>query len=469
MKNVVKGSEQVPESQVKADLFAEQGYTRPLRALSRTLEEWERAEDELQAKTDIEIYSEMQDDPDVKSALGLKIGAVLGGDINIHPAVRDTEDNFETAKEQAEFIDYCLEKMDGGKYDWLEEVLLDSLGQGIGFCEKNFRYNEDPERFTGLITLKSIKAKPPKYLEVKLDDFNNVKGMRIKLGSEEHPLDPDKFAVLTYNGKYGHPFGRSDLRGAYRYWWAKQRIFEWWLVFSERFGMPTALGKVPKGTPPDKREEFLDMLDSIHQDTSVVIDNDQEVEMLTGNQTEKGGYEASLDYCGRQIAKSIVGNTLTTDQGTKGTGSYAQSKTHQDTLDVWVAKLKTKVEEFFNERIIKHLIDLNFKSPMYPRLDLGKVDDKDIVALAEALERLVNAGFIWAGEGWIRDFLGIPEKSADDLVAEEEEKAEKDAQQAAMQDALVKANVASNQANDPAKYPEEPPQKTSKKKDKPAQ
>lgn len=425
--------------------------------MSKTISQWEKAEDELQAKTDIDVYAEMQDDPDVKAALALKIGGVLSGDIQICPAVRDTEDNYEAAKEQAEFIDYCLEKMDGSKWQWLEEVLTDSLAQGLGLCEKNFHYNNDTERFTGLITLASIKTKAPKYLEVKLDDFNNITDLRIRFGSESHPIDKTKFALMTYNGKYSNPFGRSDLRGAYRYWWAKQRVFEWWLVFSERFGMPTAKGTVPPGTTEEKRDEFLAMLDTIHQDTSIVIQNDQEVEFLTANQTDKGGYEAQLDYCGRQMAKAILGNTLTTDQGTKGTGSYAQAKVHQDTLSVWIKKLKGVVEGWFNEEIARPLIDLNFAQPLYPRLDLGSVDDKDVATLAEAIERLINTQVVWNGEAWIRSYLGIPEKSADDIVKEEDEQATKEAKDAEMQKALIQAA--------PGNYPEDP---TSKKPGAPA-
>jgi phage gp29-like protein len=431
----------------------EEGISNAQAFLSKSWQQWLRVEDELERMTDCEIYDKMRHDPAVKSAFALKVGAVLGSDWQIVPAVKDTEEGYQDAKMQADFICYCLEEMNGSMPDTMEEVVNDALARGIGICEKVYQVLNTGE-FANKIGFWTVKSKDPRTFELMLDEFNNLVDLRIRLNGVTQSVTMSKFPILTHNGRYGSPIGYSDLRAAYRYYWAKQHAFEWWLVFAERFGMPTAKGIAQQGASKEQKEELAAVLDSIHQETSIVIEEGQQVELLTANQVAGGnGYESMEDFCDRQIAKAIIGNTLVTDQGTKGTGSYAQSKVHMDVLLIFVKKLRKKLQDWFFEQFIKPLIDMNFPNPLYPKLDMGDVDTKDIATLATAMETLINSGIVWEGESWIRGWIGIPEPSSDDMAAREKDKEEDAARQKAIQDAIRKNAFPATQSEE--KYEEE--------------
>jgi phage gp29-like protein len=124
-----------------------------------------------------------------------------------------------------------------------------------------------------------------------------------------------------------------------------------------------------------------------------------------------------------------------------------------DVLLIFVKKLRKKLQDWFFEQFIKPLIDMNFPNPLYPKLDMGDVDTKDIATLATAMETLINSGIVWEGESWIRGWIGIPEPSSDDMAAREKDKEEDAARQKAIQDAIRKNAFPATQSEE--KYEEE--------------
>ena len=375
------------------------------RAMAAGLEwqrEWALVSDDLLTRKGTDLYTEMRHDPDVKVGLLLKSCGVLAKGWALAPGVAEGEDGYEQAQEQSDFVQQCFDAMPGSLDDILEEVLFDGLALGTSIGEKNFLLRDD-----GRVGYKSLKPKDPQYYYLILDDYNNIERLILRgLGADE-ALDPAKFWFFTHQSSHSEPWGLSDLRAAYRYYWAKRKIMEWWLIWLEKYGMPIALGKAPRGTPAEVRTALLTTLNTIKQETAIVIDDDQTVELLVANQTAQGGFEAALEFCGKQITKAILGQTLSTDQGTSGRGSYAQAKVHQDVLSLFIRKLKRQTEEFVDEQIIRDLIDYNFAEHYYPNFSL-KLDEADLVELSEVFFRLTQSSIVDGRETWIREYLNLP-------------------------------------------------------------
>ncbi|UGQ17866.1 DUF935 family protein [Borrelia sp. RT1S] len=100
-----------------------------------------------------------------------------------------------------------------------------------------------------------------------------------------------------------------------------------------------------------------------------------DVKELLSKDSTNNAFLRAKEYADMQIAKLILGQTLTTQTGT--TGSYAISKTHQEVREDYAAADRRFVEEGFCV-LIKKVVDLNFgEQRFYPEFRyIEKFDEK---------------------------------------------------------------------------------------------
>lgn len=325
--------------------------------------------DDLAEREGLQIYDRMQTDAQVQAALATKKFAVLSGGWRVISASDRPGD-----MEAAQFCAVVLEEMAGTVEDALYGV-LDALAKGYSVSELNFRQMRSG-RWDGSIGLASIKQKDPALFDFETDEFLNVKAL-VRLGndgSESVRLPVEKFIIYTYMPTYADPRGRSDLRSCYRHWWTKDVILRFFASYLERFGSPVVKGTYRRGATRAQQEDLLRILDRIQQETAIVIPEDVTVDLLqAGLQGEKGFLEA-IAYHDRQMAKAILGETLTQEEGLR-TGALALAKVHQDTLKLRLQKIKRDLEETVaREQILRPLTRLNFAGAAVPRFELGAFD-----------------------------------------------------------------------------------------------
>jgi phage gp29-like protein len=369
--------------------------------------------DDLIGKRGWKIYDQMQQDAQVQACLAIKKSAVLSRGWEIHSASDDRED-----QAVAEFVRFALEDMRGSILDVLGNA-LDAIAKGFAILEINYRII-DRQPYRGLIGLASIKAKDPSTFVFDTDEFLNVRSLaRVSVncspsasnvpGRTKQVLPPEKFVIYSYNPKYESPYGTSDLRAAYKHYWSKDVLMRFMNLYLEKYGSPTAKGSYKRGTPKAAQEELLRVLERIQQQTAVVIPEDVQIELLEAHRGGEAGYLQALEFHDKQIAKAILHQTLMTDEGMR-VGSFALAKVHLSVLRMCLAKLKRDLEEtVMREQVIKRLVDYNFHVKAYPSFSLGPLEDRDLESLADAMAKLVAGGVVRSDEGWIREYLGLPE------------------------------------------------------------
>jgi phage gp29-like protein len=327
--------------------------------------------DSLTSQKGLAIYDEMQKDAQVQSCLNTKKFAVLADGWDIQPASTDAAD-----MEIAGFVKLCLTDMRGSVQDVLFKV-LDALAKGFSICEINYKViAEGP--YAGMIGLDSIKAKDPTAFGFDMDEFLNVRAL-VRMNQE---LPVDKFIIYTYMPGYELPHGQSDLRAAYKHWWSKEVILKFWNLYLEKFGMPTAKGSYRRGMPKDQQDELLRVLDKIQQETALVIPDDVTVELLEAQRGGDAGYQAAVEFHNKQIAKAILGQTLTSDEG--NAGSLAMAKVHENVLSFYLQKLKRDLEEtVMGEQVIRRLVEINFGSASCPVFVLENTDHTDAAQITQ--------------------------------------------------------------------------------------
>ena len=388
--------------------------------------------DDLLCQKGLSIYDEMQKDSQVRSCLNTKKFAVLSEGWDVQPASDDPRD-----VETARFVKFCLDDMRGSVQDMLFKV-LDALAKGFSICEINYKIIADGP-YAGMIGLDSIKSKDPSAFGFDMDEFLNVRGLMMAAPSFKADLPPEKFIVYTYMPGYELPHGQSDLRAAYKHWWSKEVILKFWNMYLEKFGMPTARGSYRRGMSKDQQDDLLRVLDKIQQETAIVVPEDVQIELLEAQRGGDAGYRDAVEYHNKQIAKAILGQTLTSDEGVRE-GTHALAQVHLSVLYFYLQKLKRDLEEtVMREQLIRRLVDFNLGASRrmvngewlmanggasvrsstinhqpstipngYPRFSLGGLDQRNLEQVAGLVTKLIDGKVIAPDEPWIREYLGIP-------------------------------------------------------------
>ncbi len=369
---------------------------------------WSAINDDLVTAKGSSIYSDMRHDPELKAALVIMTAGILAKGWELQP-YREAADDAKpsaAAKEQADFAQKCFDRIPGSLDDVLEETLRDAVAYGTGIAERNWEYIETGEH-AGKIGYKSIKTKDPSTFYFGLDEFNNITTLEVQTTGAREAVPIDKFAIFTIRSEHGEPWGTSEFRAAYRWYWLKNNLVKWWAVFLEKYGMPTAKGSVPRATSKAARTELLNVLKTIQQETAIVVDETHAVEFLTAAQSVgQDGYQALIGYCDKQMVKSLIGQTLTTDEGER-VGSMALGKVHESVQALILKRIRRRLEEYVDEQLIRPLLDYNFADPLYPNFSL-LLDEKDVNSLSEAIFRLISCEQVDPRESWIREWLGLP-------------------------------------------------------------
>lgn len=374
--------------------------------------------DDLLNQKGLAIYDQMQKDSQVRSCLNTKKFAVLSQGWDVQPASDDPRD-----VEIAQFVRLCLDDMRGS----LQDVLfasLDALAKGFSVQEINWKVIPDG-RYAGMIGLESVKSKDPSAFGFDMDEFLNVRALTMTAPGFKADLPTEKFILYTYMPAYELPHGQSDLRAAYKHWWCKEQLTKFWLAYHEKYGMPTAKGGYKRGTPKDQQDDLLRVLDKIQQESAIVIPEDVTIELLEAQRGGEAGYQNAVEYHNKQIAKAILGQTLTSDEGSR-VGSMALGRVHQDVLGFYLEKLKRDLEEtVMREQVVRRLVEFNFGgsagslpapgtsrrdggAARCPHFTLGSLKERDLSQLGDLISKLIAGEVVAPDEPWIREYLGLP-------------------------------------------------------------
>ncbi len=182
-----------------------------------------------------------------------------------------------------------------------------------------------------------------------------------------------KFLLPRNNPDFYNPYGKAILS---RCFWNVAFInggMEFWVKFSEKYGMPYMFGKYDRSMTDKEKTDFLRTLSDMVQDAIGLIPSDGSVEVMqTGSSGSSDIYKDLITKCENNISKAILGQTLTTDIGSSG--SYAASQTHEQVREDIINSDKLLVETEMN-KLIKFINIINFNDDVVPVFEFLKDED----------------------------------------------------------------------------------------------
>lgn len=203
-------------------------------------------------------------------------------------------------------------------------------------------------------------------------------------------LEPGLWAVSRY--RHRNPWAAGLMRtGA---WWAMFKRWSWrdWQIFADMFGLPVVVGYYEEGASEPARLALIEAVKQIGEDGYAVLSAATSIIMKesarSGDATSV--YPAISDRAEAQMSKLILGATLTTDAG--GKGSYALGAVHENKSYNLMVSDARRVEEMFVRDIGRPFVAWNgYGNAAPPRLKLQIVRESSLMERAEVLEILGTA------------------------------------------------------------------------------
>jgi phage gp29-like protein len=348
----------------------------------------------LQSKGGIEnlkVYRELLRDDQVASVWAQRRLALTSCETIVEPGGEDALSVQAAAELEAE--------LKGLAWDDITDKMLFAAFYGWGVAEILWRPNGQRVSFGG------IKVRDRARFRFDIDRNLYLWTMR---GGWELMPDRKFWTITTGADNHDEPYGLGLAHALYWPVFFKRNDVKFWLMFLEKFGMPTAIAKVPAGqiNDPQTVSKAVEMLRQIATDAGVVVPDTTVVELLEAARTGSADYAGMHDAMNAAISKIVVGQTMTTDNGS----SRAQGEVHERVAQKIVEADSDLLAESFNAGPARWWTEWNFPGAMTPKVYRLTEVPEDLNSRAERDSKIHALGFDPTeeyieehyGEGWVK-------------------------------------------------------------------
>lgn len=329
-------------------------------------------------------YDELERDGQVWAVMQKRRAALIGRPWEIEPA-----DDGAAAARAAELVRTQLADLG---MERLIEDLLGALLRGVAIVEVIWDATQ-----RGIAPVAARARDPARFAFEAVTDGAGRTDYALRVLTRARPVDGEpvpgrKFIVHRFGGRYDNPWG---LGLGHRLFWPcffKRQGVGFWLGALEKFGQPTGLGRYPPGTPEAEQARLLEALRAIATDAGVVIPEGMSIELIEAKRSGTfESYERLARYMDEEIARIVLGETLTTAVG--DSGSRALGAIHNEVrLEITRADAD-QLSRTLNATLVRWIVELNLPSAPAPRLWWDVSEPQDLAALAARDEALARIGY----------------------------------------------------------------------------
>ena len=330
--------------------------------------------------------------------------------------VKPDHPRYDAAIKAADLCRYVLNNIydpDTGARQDLREVvwyMLDACHIGFSAQELWWRlYDSGP--YKGMRGLRRVIPRRPKQvtfnidpLTTMVDSINNY----TPLGGWQSYLPLRKFLLYTYQGQNGLPYGSGLWRITYKHITSINELIKILIVALSKHG-GGMLKAVVHNPDPAHVKNVEAMLAKVANGAPLIVPAGMEVELLNLPNGVLEPILSALEYHEEQIVKAILGQSLTTGQGS-GSSSYALGGVHQDTQEYFVAHARLDVEKSIQQQVYAEIIRINLGEDymdVIPAHSQGEYDINERQKVADFIATMRTSGIVAANEPQLRDMTGF--------------------------------------------------------------
>lgn len=354
----------------------------------------------LQAKGggDYRVYREVLRDDQVKTCLQQRKLALVSKEWMVEPG-----DSSRRAKKAADRLERTLDEL---PWDNITAKMLS--GVFYGHAEAEILWARDGAE----VTIEAIKVRNQRR-------FGFAPDGSLRLLTTAKPqgeaVPPAKFWAYSCGDEHDDdPYGIGLAHWLYWPVFFKRNGVKFWLVFLEKFGMPTAIGKYPASASEDERNRLLLALGAIMSDSGIRIPETMQIELLEAARSGTADYTALYDRMDAAIAKVVLGHTGSTDATPGRLGGESNASEVRDDLIAADADL---ICSSFNCTVARWLTHFNDPLAPPPRVWRRTESDPDLNAQAQRDKLIFDIGFKptlkYITETYGEDFVEKTDNTAD--------------------------------------------------------
>lgn len=361
--------------------------------------------DELINRKGWQLYRDMRHDDQVKATLTFKKILVHGRSWEIKPAEADNAD----ADRIASFVKENLEEMN---FKRVVREALSALDFGFSVGEQIFEVKEwegNPH-----LMIKAIKHRDPETISIFADKHGNItKFEQNSKTGDVIDIKPSKIWHYAHQSEFQNHYGVSDLRAAYRNWWAKKFIINFWNVFLERLGAPMTMMKYPLGASDELKRLLKGILTGLSAKSEILVPEGVEVELIEATRAGQASYGDALQYHDNAISRALLVVALLGVGGNDvKRGSDSQSRLHLRVLFKMADELAQDLMKTFEMQVLRPLVDMNFEHDnLYPKFIWQDYGEFEGIEVADTVRLLHAAGIVDMDQedvNYARSILGLP-------------------------------------------------------------
>lgn len=363
-------------------------------------------------------YRKMLKDPQIKTGIGILTFFLLSREMKIISFSETEED-----KAAALFIQEVFKNMKT-KTRQVRKNIYSAIQYGFSANEIVFATNNEKQIVIhGIYPIDRGTVDHEEAFK-----FNKSTGdleaiVQIDSDDNEITIPIDKILLYSFDAEFNNPRGEAILESLYDTHYVKKRYEKWLAIFIEKHASPTLIGKISEGYTKYK-ETMREQLDEIRQGrTNMTIGETDAVEVLE-SQNKGEAFFSALERMDDIIFRALYLGNLILGQNSKA-GSYSQAETQLDVTKMILDGVHEEVAIEFQDLNDK-LIGYNFTDANSPKIVFEKFEDKDILALLEALKPYFEDDSLDSNSQWFKEIVasGIKEKSG--ITVEKENISPKD-------------------------------------------
>lgn len=324
----------------------------------------------------IKLYRDIERDAHAWAVLDKRKRAVIARPWNVEAATDDPRD--------AQAAELVAEQLRRIPFDRVCYELLDAVLMGYAVGEVIWQIDADQVRPIELISRGQERFR--------FDEDRRLRLITLNSPTEGELLEPRKFIVHRHGGRDANPYGLG--LGTRLFWpcYFKRQDISFWLVFLDKFGGPTALGKYPSGALDAEKQTLLAALAAIRQDSAVVIPDGMSAELLEAARSgSSDAYERMARYMDEQISLIVLSETMTTTAASAGLGS-SQADVHNDVRIELAMADGDLLADTLQATLCQWIVDFNLPGAGVPRIQRQFDEPEDKNVTAERDKKLTEMG-----------------------------------------------------------------------------
>ena len=325
---------------------------------------------------DLLIYEHVLSDEEVKSALNQRMLAVTQCEWDVEPGGKRAIDKAAAADLKAQLH----------RIGWDNVTTKMLFGVFYGYAVAELIYRPEGAR----VVMDAIKVRNRRRFRFGKD--GDLRLLTMSTMTEGIPALPPYFWHFSCGADHDdEPYG---LGLAHWLYWSvnfKRNDVKFWLIYAEKFGMPTGVGRYDPDATEGERQKLLAAVRAIQTDSGIILPKGMEIALLEAARSGASDYATLYAAMNAAIQKVVLGQTAST-QGTPG-------KLGADNLQADVRKDIIKADadlicESFTLGPARWLTEWNFPGAAVPRVYRITEEPEDLDSRATRDKTITEMGFV---------------------------------------------------------------------------